>query len=162
MKARWVTFQNSESLKYAAAEEWNFGRQISFEGLLLMAMEKGSKILTGMEEIKDGKYTRDGFIRSFMRPFISRFIISCRLKEPCSLNFCLKYFGPLFKEGTLGPWCLQWWGRDARNYLDTSFYAVNWTSRRNYIIILLKGQMRSNNLTSSMKQSTTRYVTLYL
>ena len=51
---------------------------------------------------------------------------------------------------------MQKFGRDAPNYLDSYFYAVSWASRRNYIIILLTGQMRSNNLTSSMKQSETR------
>jgi len=64
-----------------------------------MAMEYGSKILADMEEIRYGKYTRNGFIRSFMRAVISRFIISCHVKEPCSLTFYLKYFGTLFKEG---------------------------------------------------------------
>lgn len=76
MKARWITFQNSESLKYTAAEEWNFGRQISYEDLLLMAMEYGSKILADIEEIRDGKYTRNGFIRSSYLSF--RNILSCK------------------------------------------------------------------------------------
>jgi hypothetical protein len=57
-------------------------------------MEYGSIIVEVMEEIRDGKYTRNGFIRSFMRAFISRFI-----KEPYILTFYLKYFGNLFKEG---------------------------------------------------------------
>jgi hypothetical protein len=64
-----------------------------------MEIEYGSIILMYMEEIRDGKYTRNRFIRSFIRAFISRFIISCHLKEPCSLTFYLKYFGTLFKEG---------------------------------------------------------------
>jgi cytoplasmic iron level regulating protein YaaA (DUF328/UPF0246 family) len=64
-----------------------------------MAMEYGSIILADMEEIRDGKYTRNGFIRSVVRAFISRFIISCHLKEPCSLTIYLKYFGTLLKEG---------------------------------------------------------------
>lgn len=56
--------------------------------------------------------------------------------------YFLLVFESLFKEGNERDHYVT----DAWNYLDSSFYAVNWTSRRNYIIILLKGQMKSNNL----------------
>lgn len=67
-----------------------------------MAVDYGSIILVYMEETRYGKYTRNGFICSFMRAFVCRFIIYCHLKEPRSPTFYLKYFGALFKQRNEG------------------------------------------------------------
>jgi hypothetical protein len=50
-------------------------------------------------KIREGKYTRNRFVHSFVRTFIFRFVISRRLKEPCIPAFYWKYFGTLFKKG---------------------------------------------------------------